>query len=202
MKELGILLDHKVCSMLYDMHTQAPILQQEEDWQSKILDANYTKVDIDAMVEKLDVKRDIKRKLSKTLKHFKTLFGGGLEKVATKTINLEIKEGTKPYATTYYNVPKMYEKYFRKEVDRMVDNDILECNTHSSDSQWAAPLFSQAMKTGDIQVLTDFREMNKRIKQKPFPLPQIMELLQKIEKFESAMALYLSQGYYNIPLSK
>ena len=29
-----------------------------------------------------------------------------------------------------------------------------------------------------------------------------MELLQKIEKFETATALDLSQGYYNIPLNK
>ena len=67
------------------------------------------------MVEKLDVKRDIKRKLSKTLKQFKTLFGGGLGKVNTKPIDLEIKEGTKPYATTYYNIPKMYKRPLKKE---------------------------------------------------------------------------------------
>ena len=116
MKELGILSDHKVCSMLYDMHTQAPILQQEEERQSKILDANYTKVDIDAMVEKLDVKRDIKRKLSKTLKQFKTLFGGGFGKVDTKPINLEIKEGTKPYTTTYYNNPKCTKNILERKL--------------------------------------------------------------------------------------
>ena len=86
----------------------------------------------------------------------------------------------------------MYEKHFRKEVDRMVDNDILERNTHSSDSQWAAPSFCQTKKTGDIRVLTDFREVNKRLKRKLSPLPRIMESLQKLEKFESATALDLS----------
>ena len=44
--------------------------------------------------------------------------------------------------------------------------------------------------------------MNKRITRKPFPLPWIMESLQKIEKFRSATAIDLSQGYCNIPLSE
>ena len=57
-------------------------------------------------------------------------------------------------------------------------------------------------KTEDLKMLTDFREVNKRITRKPFPLPRIMESLQKIEKFRLAIAIDLSQGYYNIPLSE
>ena len=51
-------------------------------------------------------------------------------------------------------------------------------------------------------MLTNFREVNKRITRKPFPLPRITESLQKIEKFRSATAIDISQGYYNIPLSE
>jgi hypothetical protein len=40
------------------------------------------------------------------------------------------------------------------------------------DSEWAAPTFVQPKKTGDIRILTDFRELNKYIKRKPFPLPK------------------------------
>ena len=47
------------------MHIQASILQQEEERQVKILEANYTKVDINAIVEKLVVKRDTKQKFAK-----------------------------------------------------------------------------------------------------------------------------------------
>ena len=57
-------------------------------------------------------------------------------------------------------------------------------------------------KTGDVWFLTDFREVNKCIQRKLFPLPRIGEYLQKIEKFKSATAIDLSQGYYSISLSK
>ena len=50
------------------MHIQASILQQEEERQVKILEANYTKVDINAIVKKLVVKRDTKQKFAKRWK--------------------------------------------------------------------------------------------------------------------------------------
>ena len=42
-----------------------------------------------------------------------------------KPIDIELKEGTTPYAGRYYNVPKAYEKPLKTEVHRMCDADIL-----------------------------------------------------------------------------
>ena len=125
-KVLGVLQDKETYSMVYEIHIMHPILQQERERQSKILDTNYSKVNIDDMVEELDIKQDTKQKLSKTLKKFTKLFGGGLSKVDMKPINLEFKERNKLYATTYCNIPNMYKKPMRKEVDQMVDNNIIE----------------------------------------------------------------------------
>ena len=88
------------------------------------------------------------------------------------------------------------------ENERLVTVDVLEKLNQGNDSPWAAPSFCQMKKTGNFRFLTDFREVNKCIQRKPFPLPRIGESLQKIEKFKSATAIDLSQGYYSIPLSK
>jgi hypothetical protein len=70
----------------------------------------------------------------------------------------------------------------------------------SSDSEWAAPTFMQAKKTGDVRILTDFRRLNAQIRRKPFPLPKISDLLRKLSGFKYATAIDLSMGYYHIPL--
>ena len=44
--------------------------------------------------------------------------------------------------------------------------------------------------------------MNECIQQHPFPIPRITEQPQKLEKFKSATALDLSQGFYTIPLDE
>ena len=53
-----------------------------------------------------------------------------------------------------------------------------------------------------LRFLIDLREINKLIERNPFPLPKIVETLKKIEKFVSATAIDLSQGYYHILMSK
>lgn len=52
-----------------------------------------------------------------------------------------------------------------------------------------------------MKFLTNFREVNKSIQQKPLPLPRIIESLQK-KGCKSATVVEVSQEYWNISLSK
>ena len=54
----------------------------------------------------------------------------------------------------------------------------------------------------NLQIVTDFQKMNMSIKGHLFPIPRILDTMQKLERFESAMALDLSQDFYTIPLDK
>ena len=65
----------------------------------------------------------------------------------------------------------------------------------SSDSEWGAVTFIQPKKTGDVRVLTDFRKLNAALKRKPFPLPKINDLLQRLAGFKFATAIDLSMAY-------
>ena len=53
---------------------------------------------------------------------------------------------------------------------------------------------------GSLRSLADFRELNKRIVRKPFSIPKIQEMLQKMCGFQWATALDLNMGYYHIVL--
>jgi hypothetical protein len=80
---------------------------------------------------------------------------------------------------------------------RLTDIDVFN---RRSDSEWAAPIFIQSKKTGDVRILTDFRRLNAQIRRKPFPLPKISDMLRKLSGFKYATAIDLSMGYYHIPL--
>jgi hypothetical protein len=56
-------------------------------------------------------------------------------------------------------------------------------------------------KDATVQFISNFCELNKRIKQKPYPIPRIQYLLLKLEGFQYAMTLDLNMGYYHIELS-
>jgi hypothetical protein len=48
--------------------------------------------------------------------------------------------------------------------------------------------------------ISDFRELNKCIVRKPYPIPKISTMLQELEGFTYATALDLNTGYYTIRL--
>jgi Reverse transcriptase (RNA-dependent DNA polymerase) len=67
--------------------------------------------------------------------------------------------------------------------------------------EWAAPAFIVPKSDKTVRFISDFWELNKRIKRKPFPLPKIQDLMLKLEGFQFATSLDLNMGYYHIELS-
>ena len=90
-----------------------------------------------------------------TLKQFKELFlGGGLGQLNIDPIHLELKEGARPYHARAFSIPKAYETTTKKEIARFESLGIWKRVLESS---WTAGTFIQPKKTGDVRVLTDFR---------------------------------------------
>eukprot|EP00804_Cyclotella_cryptica_P001444 CCRYP_003683-RA/>CCRYP_003683-RA protein AED:0.46 eAED:-0.12 QI:0/-1/0/1/-1/0/1/0/330 len=84
-----------------------------------------------------------------------------------------------------------------KELKRLCDLGVLEWQPAS---EWASPSFIVPKKDQTVRFLSDFREVNKRIVRKPFPLPKISTVMQELEGFTFATALDLNMGYYTIRL--
>ncbi len=51
-----------------------------------------------------------------------------------------------------------------------------------------------------VRTISDFRERNKRIVRRPYPIPKISTTLQELEGFTYATAFDLNMGYYTIRL--
>jgi hypothetical protein len=62
-------------------------------------------------------------------------------------------------------------------------------------------MFTILEPDGSLRSLADLREVNKVIKRKPFPLPKITDMLQKLEGFMCATSLDLNMGYYHMLLT-
>ena len=84
-----------------------------------------------------------------------------------------------------------------KEVKRLIKLGVLEWQPLS---EWVSPSFIQPKKNNTVRFLTDFREVNKRLVRKPFPIPKISTVLQEVEGFAYATSLDLNMGYYTIRL--
>ena len=126
------------------------------------------------------------------------MFDGTIGRWKNELYEIDLKAGAQPYHARPFPIPKIHEKTLRMEVERLVKIGVLK---KINRSEWAAPTFIIPKKDGTVRFISDFREVNKRIKRKPYPIPNIQDLLLKLEGFQYGTSLDLNMGYYHIELS-
>ena len=161
MKNRGTVTDHQAAEMIFHTAVQSPILDNMEKWQRTILNADYSAIDIDEFIQLLKLCEVVKSKLARTLKKYPQLFKGGLGTLNIEPIHLELKANAEPFHAKAFPIPKAYKAMTKKECHRFESIGVWK---HVSDTEWAAATFIQPKKTGDVWVLMDFCELNKRIK--------------------------------------
>ena len=165
-----------------------------------IVESKYCPADLKGIAEECNLlNKNEKEKLFNLLNKYSHLFDGTLGSWKTDPVELELKDSeSKPYHSRPYPVPHSQEQKLRDEVKRLVQYGVLR---KVNRSEWGCPMFTIVKPDGSLRSLADLRELNKRIKRKPFPLPKINDLLQKLEGFQYATSLDLNMGYYHIELT-
>jgi len=165
----------------------------------EILDAKYEKANLPELVENecSHLNPVEKLQLLELLTEFEDLFDGTLGDWDTEPVSFQLKEGTTPYHGRAYPIPQKHKATVKTEVKRLCEIGVLEWQAAS---EWASPSFIQPKKNDKVRFLTDFREVNKRLVRKPYPLPIIQQILQELLGFMFATALDLNMGYYTIRL--
>jgi transposase InsO family protein len=165
-----------------------------------IVESKYCPADLKGIVKECKLlTSEEQHQLLNLLNKFKDLFDGTLGTWNTDPVELELKEGDcKPYHSKPYPVPYSQEQQLKEEIKRLIEYGVLR---KVNRSEWACPMFTVKKPDGSLRSLADLRELNKRIKRKPYPLPKINDILQKLEGFQFATSLDLNMGYYHIELS-
>ena len=140
-----------------------------------------------------------RRQLLKLLEKNEDLFDGSLGDWKTETTALELKKGLEPFhAMCAFPVPQMYLGTLKREVDGLVQ---LKVSQRQPDSEWASNAFIFPKKNNQVRLVSNFREVNKLLVQKPHPIPKISTTLQEMEGFTCATQLDLNMGYCAIRLN-
>ena len=164
-----------------------------------ILEAKYEAADLTKLAMDCDhLSVQQQKQLKQLFYKFEDLFDGTLGTWKGDPYNIELKADATPYHARAYPIPKIHEETLRMEVDRLINLGVLK---KVNRSEWAAPTFIIPKKDGTVRFISDFRQLNTRIKRKPFPIPKIQDLLLKLEGFQYATSLDLNMGYYHIELT-
>jgi hypothetical protein len=162
----------------------------------KILDAKYDKADLPSIVKNncMHLSTSHCNSLLALLLNFEELFNGTLGDWKLPPVSFELKEGAKPHHGRPYPIPKIHKDTLMKEIDCLILIRVLKWQPLS---KWASPSFIIPKKDHTVRTISDFRELNKQIIKKPYPIPKIITILQELEGFTYATTLDLNMGYYN-----
>jgi hypothetical protein len=114
-------------------------------------------------------------------------------------IDLELVPGATPFYARPFSIPKAYQQITKDEIQRLESIRIL---TRITSSEWVAPTFIIPKKNNAIHIITDFRGLNKCLKRKPYPMPNIPDMFKGMERFRYATIIDLNMGYYSMALSE
>ena len=171
----------------------------QQNASTHILDAKYEAVNLQEIASNCShLNKDEQHSLYKLLNKYNSLFDGSLGTWTGDPYNIELKPDATPYHARAFPIPKIHEETLKMEVNRLVELGVLK---KVNCSKWAAPTFIIPKKDGTVRFISDFRQLNLRIRRKPFPIPRIQDLLMKLEGFMYATSLDLNMGYYHIELT-
>jgi transposase InsO family protein len=178
-----------------------------EHYAQQIMDSKYEKTDLLRVTQAQDhLTIEQREALHELLSKYEDLFQGQLGEWPGEELSVELTPDAVPYhCGRPIRIPHIHMKTLKKEVDRLVEIGVLEVVQGDKAGPWCAPSFITAKKADAegnqrVRFITDFRELNKYIQRKPWPMPHINDMIQDVGHYKYVTALDLSMGYYHFKL--
>ena len=141
-----------------------------------IMDSKYEEISPKAVAAQQSHLTSVQQQqLIEVLQSFPTLFNGKLGYYPHAKVHLEL-DTSKPPPKFHkaYPVPRLHLETFKTELLRLVDIGVL---SRVAGSPHCFPTFIIPKKDGRVWWVSDLRDLNRVLKRRAYPLPNIMEIL-------------------------
>ena len=172
----------------------------KDNYVATILDAKYDGATPEEVAEQQKHLTPAQREdVRKLVAKYPKLFSNELRLYPHRKIHLEIDPNAVPKHFRPYSVARTHMEVFKKELDRLVGIGVLrQCGA----TEWAAPTMVIPKKDNTVRVVSDFRELNKVIRRRVYPLPRIQDVLNRRTGYSFFTKLDVSMQFYTFELDE
>ena len=139
-----------------------------------------------------------KKQMSSLIRKYESLFPDVPTRTTAAVHDVVINDDARPIKQHPYRLNPIKLEHLRKEVQYMLDNDIIEKST----SAWSSPCILVPKPDGSYRFVTDFRKVNNVTKTDSFPIPRIDDCIDKIGSAKFVSKFDLLKGFWQVPLTK
>lgn len=160
---------------------------------------NELRNDIKKIIEEEKLTEIEKEKLNELLNEFIEIFAKskmdiGFTGIVQHTIDTQ---NNAPIKQKPYRIPYALEGIAMKEVEDLLQKEIIS----PSSSPWTSPVVLVEKKNGDYRFCIDYRKLNGVTKKDAYPIPNINEVLDKLNSNKYFTTLDLAAGYWQIAIA-
>lgn len=108
-----------------------------------------------------------------------------------------------PIYTKSYRFPHVYKSEVKKQIDSMLDQNIIRHST----SPWSSPIWIVPKKMDNsgkrkFRIVIDYRKLNEKSIPDKFPIPNITDILDKLGRSQYFTTLDLASGFHQIEMNQ
>jgi hypothetical protein len=161
-------------------------------------------------IEKLeDIDDEEKKVLTDLIFQYKHCFGTEYKHLSqTNLVKFHVDTGNaKPiYKRPYAFLSNSEKQLLRKELEEMVNSGILIPSTHAPGNSayggWSFPCRFVPKKTGDKRLVTNFKELNAVTVRDPWPLPNLIDVIESLAGAKWYAVLDLLKAFQQIAVEE
>ena len=144
-----------------------------------------------------ELTREQMKELQALLNNFSSVFSDkpGRTNMAEHSI---VTDQTLPVRRPPYRLPHAYKELVKKELEDMLENDIIE----TTSSEWASPIVMVKKKDGSLRMCVDYRRLNAVSHIDAYPMPRIDDLIDGLGNARFISTLDLTRGYWQLPVAE
>ncbi|KAL0328234.1 UNVERIFIED_CONTAM: Transposon Ty3-G Gag-Pol polyprotein [Sesamum calycinum] len=156
-----------------------------------------------ALIEiKPDVVQEVPNEVAELLQEFKDVFPPELPKKLPprRAIDhaIELEPGTRPPAQAPYCMAPAELAELRKQLDGLLETGLVQ----PSKAPYGSPVLFQRKQDGSMRMCVDYRALNKVTIKNKYPIPNAIDLFDKLTKVKYYIKIDLRSGYWQVRVAR
>lgn len=145
-----------------------------------------------------ELTEDQRRELLAVVKQFEFTCSEKLGRTNLIEHEIVLKEGAKPKNQPVYRCSPSIQKEIDSEIERFKQMGVIE----ECYSEWTNPLVPVRKSNGKIRVCLDSRRINAMTVKDTYPIRNMLEIFQRLERAKFFSIIDLKDAYFQIPLKE
>jgi hypothetical protein len=205
LNEVKDIQEYKIAKPKYDYHDlKCNVMKDASDEHLNMLDedCNQFETFVKDKVDISNVPEELKSPFLKLLYEFEHIFDWENNKIGNIDVfehEIKLKPDAVPKRVRPYRLSPIETESLRKELDKLMDLGVIEKGGYSD---WASPIIMIKKKDNTYRIVADFRYLNSQSQVMNYPISNIDELLDKLNKAHWMSQFDLRSGFFQANLSE